>query len=38
MQRYLALGFRLVLAGSDLSFMLGAAKERAAAVRAMNVG
>jgi 2-keto-3-deoxy-L-rhamnonate aldolase RhmA len=38
MQRYLAMGFRLVLAGSDLTFMLGAAKERAAAVRAMNVG
>jgi 2-keto-3-deoxy-L-rhamnonate aldolase RhmA len=38
MQRYLAMGFRLVLAGSDLSFMLAAAKERAAAVRAMNVG
>jgi hypothetical protein len=32
------MGFRLVLAGSDLSFMLSAAKERAAAVRAMNVG
>jgi 2-keto-3-deoxy-L-rhamnonate aldolase RhmA len=37
MQRYLAMGFRLVLAGSDLSFMLAAAKERAATVRAMNV-
>jgi 2-keto-3-deoxy-L-rhamnonate aldolase RhmA len=37
MQRYLAMGFRLVLAGSDLTFMLAAAKERAAAVRAMNV-
>jgi 2-keto-3-deoxy-L-rhamnonate aldolase RhmA len=36
MQRYLAMGFRLVLAGSDLTFMLAAAKERAAAVRAMN--
>ena len=33
MQRYLALGFRLVLAGSDLSFMLAAARERAAAAR-----
>jgi hypothetical protein len=32
------MGFRLVLAGSDLSFMLGAAKERATAVRAMNIG
>jgi 4-hydroxy-2-oxoheptanedioate aldolase len=38
MQRYLAMGFRLVLAGSDLTFMLAAARERAAAVRAMNVG
>ena len=38
MQRYLAMGFRLVLAGSDLTFMLAAAKERAAAVRAMNFG
>ena len=38
MQRYLAMGFRLVLAGSDLTFMLAAAKERAAAVRAMALG
>jgi 2-keto-3-deoxy-L-rhamnonate aldolase RhmA len=38
MERYLAMGFRMVLAGSDFSFMLGAAKERAAAVRAMSVG
>jgi 2-keto-3-deoxy-L-rhamnonate aldolase RhmA len=38
MQRYLAMGFRLVLAGSDLTFMLAAAKERAAAVRAMKTG
>jgi len=30
MRRYLAMGFRLVLAGSDLSFLLSAAKERAA--------
>jgi hypothetical protein len=35
MERYLALGFRLVLAGSDLSFVLGAAKARAEAARAM---
>lgn len=35
MQRYLAMGFRLVLAGSDLSLMLAAASERAATVRAM---
>jgi len=38
MQRYLAMGFRLVLAGSDLSLMLAAASERAAAVRAMPLG
>ena len=38
MQRYLAMGFRLVLAGSDLTFVLAAARERAAAVRAINVG
>ena len=38
LQRYLAMGFRLVLAGSDLTFMLAAARERAAAVRAMNFG
>jgi hypothetical protein len=30
------MGFRFILAGSDLSFMLAAAKERAAAVRAMT--
>jgi 2-keto-3-deoxy-L-rhamnonate aldolase RhmA len=36
-ERYVAMGFRFVLAGSDLSFMLGAAKERAAAVRAMRL-
>jgi len=38
MQRYIAMGFRLVLAGSDLAFMLAAARERAAAVRAMPLG
>jgi 2-keto-3-deoxy-L-rhamnonate aldolase RhmA len=37
MQRYLAMGFRLVHAGSDLSFMLAAARERAAMVRKMTV-
>jgi 2-keto-3-deoxy-L-rhamnonate aldolase RhmA len=36
-ERYVAMGFRFVLAGSDLSFMLGAAKERAAAIRAMRL-
>jgi 2-keto-3-deoxy-L-rhamnonate aldolase RhmA len=34
-ERYIRLGFRLVLAGSDLSFMLSMARQRAAAVRAM---
>jgi 2-keto-3-deoxy-L-rhamnonate aldolase RhmA len=38
MRRYLAMGFRFVLAGSDLSLMLAAARERAAAVRAMPLG
>ncbi|HEX5078493.1 MAG TPA: aldolase/citrate lyase family protein [Geminicoccaceae bacterium] len=33
---YVGMGFRFILAGSDLSFMLAAAKERAAAVRAMS--
>jgi 2-keto-3-deoxy-L-rhamnonate aldolase RhmA len=36
-ERYVAMGFRFVLAGSDLTFMLGAAKERAAAIRAMRL-
>ncbi len=35
MERYVAMGFRLVLAGSDLSFLMAGAKDRAAAVRAM---
>jgi 2-keto-3-deoxy-L-rhamnonate aldolase RhmA len=35
-ERYIGMGFRLILTGTDLSFMLGAAKERAAAVRAMT--
>ena len=38
MQRYLAMGFRLVLAGSDLSLLLAAARERAAAIRALPLG
>ena len=33
-QRYVELGFRLVLAGNDLPLLLAAAKERAATVRA----
>jgi hypothetical protein len=32
------MGFRFVLAGSDLSLMMAAAKERATAVRAMSRG
>jgi 2-keto-3-deoxy-L-rhamnonate aldolase RhmA len=35
-ERYVSMGFRFILAGSDLSFMLAAAKERAAAVRTMT--
>jgi 2-keto-3-deoxy-L-rhamnonate aldolase RhmA len=38
MARYIAMGFRLVLAGNDLSLLLAAARERAAAVRAMTPG
>jgi len=38
MERYLAMGFRFVLAGSDLTLMLAAAKERAAAIRALPRG
>jgi 2-keto-3-deoxy-L-rhamnonate aldolase RhmA len=34
-RRYLAMGFRFVLTGSDLSLMMAAARERAATVRAM---
>jgi 2-keto-3-deoxy-L-rhamnonate aldolase RhmA len=36
MERYLGMGFRFVLAGSDLSLMMAAASERAAVVRAME--
>lgn len=38
MEKYLAMGFRLVLAGSDLSFLMAAAKDRAAAIRGMKLG
>jgi hypothetical protein len=38
MARYIGMGFRLILAGSDLSLLLAAARERAAAVRAMTPG
>jgi 4-hydroxy-2-oxoheptanedioate aldolase len=36
-QRYIELGFRLVLAGNDLPLLLAAAKERAATVRATTL-
>jgi 2-keto-3-deoxy-L-rhamnonate aldolase RhmA len=36
MKRYLAMGFNMVLAGSDLSFLMAAAKDRAAFVRGLN--
>jgi len=38
MERYIKMGFRLVLAGNDFSFLFAAARERAAAVRAMTPG
>ncbi len=38
MERYIGMGMRLVLAGSDLSFMMMAAKERAAFVRGVSLG
>lgn len=38
MERYIAMGFRFVLAGSDFGFLFAAAKERAEAVRAMTPG
>ena len=34
-ERYVARGMRLILAGSDFSFMMAGAKAQAAAVRAM---
>ncbi len=37
MERYIGMGMRLVLAGSDLSFMMAAAKERAAFVRGLSL-
>jgi 2-keto-3-deoxy-L-rhamnonate aldolase RhmA len=37
MERYIGMGMRLVLAGSDLSFMMAAAKERATFVRGLTV-
>jgi 2-keto-3-deoxy-L-rhamnonate aldolase RhmA len=38
LERYIAMGFRLVLAGNDLPFLLTAARDRAKAVRAMPLG
>jgi 2-keto-3-deoxy-L-rhamnonate aldolase RhmA len=35
-ERYVGMGFRFILAGSDLSFLLAGARERATAVRAMS--
>jgi len=37
MERYIGMGMRLVLAGSDLSFMMAAAKERATFVRGLSL-
>lgn len=36
MERYIAMGFRFVLAGNDFAFLLAGARERATAVRAMS--
>jgi 2-keto-3-deoxy-L-rhamnonate aldolase RhmA len=38
MERYIAMGVRLVQTGTDLSLLMAAAKERVAAVRAMPRG
>lgn len=38
MQRYIEMGMRLILAGSDLSFLLAAAKERATLLRGILPG
>ena len=38
MSKYIAMGVRLVLTGSDLSFMMSAASQRVAALRALDVG
>ena len=38
MERYIAMGFQLVLAGNDLPFMAAAAKERAKFVRGLKRG
>ena len=38
MERYIAQGMRFVLAGSDLSLLMAAARERATALRAMALG
>jgi 2-keto-3-deoxy-L-rhamnonate aldolase RhmA len=36
MARYVALGFRFIQTGTDLSLLMAAARERAAAARAMT--
>ena len=33
LKRYIHMGFRMILAGSDLSFMMAAARERAKTIR-----
>ena len=38
MERYIGMGFRLVLAGNDLPFMAAAAKERSAFLRGLDLG
>jgi 2-keto-3-deoxy-L-rhamnonate aldolase RhmA len=35
LERYVGMGFRLIMAGNDLALMMAAARQRAAAVRAM---
>jgi 2-keto-3-deoxy-L-rhamnonate aldolase RhmA len=36
-ERYVAMGFRMILAGSDHSLMLGAGKAKADAIRALPI-
>ena len=38
LERYIGLGMRFILTGSDLSFMMAAARERTALLRALPVG
>ena len=37
MEKYIDMGMRFILSGSDLSFMMGAAKERADLLRRLSV-